>query len=105
MGLFKPRSQWYPVTKATKCASGFVGFSQEESEVATAPEELPEALSEETAEVTSDATSETRRRLLWKRLLRAGKQVLQISLQAQEPVVPCHQGDQVRKWVLLTSCT
>merc|ERR1712056_73276 len=43
-----------------------------------------------------------RRRLLWKRLLRAGKQVLQIALQAQEPVVPCHQGNQVRKWVLLT---
>merc|ERR1711972_1170541 len=40
-----------------------------------------------------------------KRLLRAGKQVLQIPLQAQEPVVPCHQSDQVRKWVLLTSCT
>merc|ERR1712050_406383 len=58
--LFKPRSQWYPVTKDTECASGFVGFSQEESNLTS---ETSRATEEVVSEVMSDVNSETRRRL------------------------------------------
>merc|ERR1739844_145115 len=74
---FKPKSQWYPVTKETKCADGFVGFTQEEAnetsdstlDVAPADEFIDlaqEEVIEEATEIsdsTSDVTSETRRRL------------------------------------------
>merc|ERR1712228_334363 len=74
---FKPKSQWYPVTKETKCADGFVGFTQEEAnetsdstlDVAPADEFIDlaqeEAIEEATeiSDSTSDVTSENRRRL------------------------------------------